>query len=88
MSIESSPRMKDLPKDDIKKDLKVFVTAAEVNSDMPDLRLLRNYTQPKVQAKMWCELMDRVDGSAETDWNTVGLGGQHVTFGMFERLDG
>ena len=70
---DKETKMKDLPLGDIKKDLKVFVTAAEVNSDMPDLRLLRNYTQPKVQAKIWCELMDRVDRSSQADWKAKAI---------------
>lgn len=66
-------RMVELPSETVKGDLKVFVTAAEVNLDMPDLRLLRNYAQPKVKAKTWCEVMDRVDGGCSTDWKSKAI---------------
>ena len=46
---------------DLNKKLKVFVTAAEVDREMPDLRLLRNYEPAaKIAAKEWCELKHNV----------------------------
>ena len=60
-------RMEQLPHKSVKnKGLKVFVTTAEANREIPDLLLLRNYEPAQIATKKWCEMIDRVDGPDET----------------------
>ena len=70
---EKDTKMEDLPRESVEnKRLKVFVTAAEVDRQVPDLQLLRNYPPAaKIAAKEWCEMWDRVNGISKDEKDKV-----------------